>query len=422
MTDFVGRQRLRVALLGMLTAAGGLLCSTSVIAQTAPPFAQLFRETENAPRQIELQAEIDRAQGLAHQAGALPNPTVSVTTENIAGQRPYRGFDRAENTLQLSQPIELGGKRSARIAAGEAGLQAARARGIEGRLAYAYDLARAYGEAEIADRRIQLAEGELEEAEADLRAARALVSAGKEARLRSVQAETEVNSLRATVDTAKADRVGAYGRLSALAGQATPYVNLSQPLLAWFEPKPYGLIDPTQTASYITARAERDAAARRETSARRQAVPDLTVSVGARRLNSDNATALVAGVSIPLPLFDRNRGNIAAAQAELRGAEARAAGMLLEVEAEISASRALNEAADARVAAADRTLKTADETYRMARIAYESGKSPLIELIGARRGLGVARRVVLDAAAARLDARASLSRLQGLTITGEPVQ
>jgi cobalt-zinc-cadmium efflux system outer membrane protein len=46
----------------------------------------------------------------------------------------------------------------------------------------------------------------------------------------------------------------------------------------------------------------------------------------------------------------------------------------------------------------------------------------LIELLAARHGLGVARGVRLDAAAARFEAAANLARLQGLTITGEPVQ
>ncbi|MCJ2182927.1 TolC family protein, partial [Novosphingobium sp. 1949] len=86
------------------------------------------------------------------------------------------------------------------------------------------------------------------------------------------------------------------------------------------------------------------------------------------------------------------------------------------------AALALVDASDARAQAAARTMATAEETYRLARIAYEAGKAPLIELLAARHGLGVARGIVLDAAAARLDARARLARLQGVTITGEPVQ
>jgi cobalt-zinc-cadmium efflux system outer membrane protein len=426
MSDFIGRWRCRIALVGLLTAAGGGM-STSVHAQSAPiaapPFAQLYRDTANAPRQLELDAEVDRAEGLALQARARPNPTVSVMAENFAGQRPYRGFERSENTLQINQPFEIGGKRSARVAAGKAGVDAALARTRDARLAYAYDLALAYAAAEASDRRIELALDEVEEAEADLSAARALVDAGKEARLRSLQAESEVNSLRALVDTARAEKVGSYARLAALAGHGGGFNTLAEPLLSRLAARgSYGPVDPIQTAPYIAAQAEREAAERRLTAAKRQAIPDVTVSMGVRRLDVDNANALVAGLSVPIPLFDRNRGNVDAAEAELRGAQARDRATLLNVQAEITGSLALNEAADARVAAGERTMRTADETYRLARLGYESGKSPLIELLAARHGLGVARGVVLDAAIARLEARARLARLQGLTITGEPVQ
>jgi cobalt-zinc-cadmium efflux system outer membrane protein len=427
MSDFIGLRRRRKSLPGLATVAGALVATllnaAAAHAQTAPPFAQLYRDTQTAPRQVELDAEVERAEGLALQAKARPNPTVSIMTENAAGQRPYRGFARSENTLQVSQPIEIGGKRSARIAAGRADADAVIARMRDARLVYAYDLALAYGAAEIAERRIALAEDEVEEAGGDMRAALALVDAGKEPRLRGLQAQTEVNALRALVDTAKAERIGAFARLAALAGQASGFSSLAEPLLPRLEAKGgYGPVDPLQTAPYAAARTEREAAEMRVTVARRQAVPDVTVSLGVRRLEVDSANAFVAGLSMPIPLFDRNRGNVNAAQAELRGAQARDAATLLNVQAEIVGSLALNEAADARVAAADRTLQTAQETYRLARIAYEAGKSPLLELLSARHGLGVARGGVLDAAAARLEARARLARLKGTTITGDPVQ
>lgn len=427
MSDSIGLRRRRKALPGLTPVAWMLmatpLAAAAAQAQTAPPFAQLYRDTQTAPRQVELDAEVDRAEGLALQARARPNPTFSVTTENVAGQTPYRGFDRSENTLQLNQPIEIGGKRASRIAAGRAGVDAAVARTRDARLAYAYDLALAYGAAEIADRRIALAEDEVEEAGDDMRAARALVEAGKEARLRGLQAETEVNALQSLLETARAERIGAFARLAALAGQASGFNGLAEPLLGRLEAKGgYGPVDPMQTSPYIAAKAEQEAAERRLVAARRQAVPDVTVSVGVRRLEVDRANAFIAGISVPLPLFDRNRGNVNAAEADLRAAQARDTATLLNVQAEIAASLALNEAADLRVAAADRTLQTAEETYRLARLAYEAGKSPLLELLAARHGLGVARGVVLDSAAARLEARARLARLQGTTITGEPVQ
>ncbi|CAM3216176.1 Metal transporter [Sphingomonas antarctica] len=418
--DGFNRRWRAYALAGTLA---GFSLAGSAWAEPAPPFAQLLRQTGDSPRIAVLNAEIAQAEGLAEQARARPNPTITVYGENFGGTSPYGGFGRTETTLQYNQPFELGGKRSARMAAGRAGVTAAEARGLAGRQAYAYELARAYAAAEIADRRIGLAEDEVEEATADLKVARALVGAGKEARLRQLQAETELNTLTAELEGVKAGRTAAFARLSALAGVEMPYTSLSASLLDRLAAQPAsGPIDPLQSAGFRAAEAEREAASRRVTVERKRAIPDVTAQIGVRRLEADNATALVAGVSLPLHIFDRNKGNIAAAQAELRGAEARAASARLEALAGVQSGQALVAAADRRAQAAARTMATAEETYRLARIAYEAGKSPLIELLAARHGLGVARGVVLDAAAARLDARASLARLSGLTITGEPVQ
>lgn len=419
MAHSVGRSRLRVATLSLCVFQA--LVSTGAFAQTAPPFSELLRQTVDAPRRIEFEADLERAEALAQQARARPNPTVSAFTENVAGQAPYAGGGRAEHTLQVNQPLELFGKRAARVAAADASVLAVRARGTEGRLGYADELARAYAEAEIEQRRVELAKAQVEEAQADLKVANALVAAGKEARLRSLQAETELDAMRAELATAKARSTGAFARLAAIAGQPTPYSAVSPSLLEAPAAMRAPTVEARGTAAVLAAQAEREAAARRVVVASRQARPDVTVSLGVRRLEADDASALVAGVSVPLPLFDRNRGNIGAAQAELHRAEARAAAALLEANAEISTAHALGTAADARVAAAAHALQTAQETYRLARIAYDAGKSPLIELIAARRGLGAARAVVLEALAARLDARARVARLQGLAITGDRI-
>lgn len=414
-----GRRRL-VALLGGL--AGGAL-AVAAWADPAPPFAQLLRQAQDSPRIRAIEADVDRAKGFSEQARARPNPTVSVYGENFAGTSPYGGVGRSETTLQYSQPFEIGGKRSARIAAGEAGVVAAQARAQQARVAFAYELALAYVAVEVADRRIAIADDEVEEAGADLRVANALVNAGREARLRALQAETDLNAARAALEAAKATRTAALARLSALAGVETPFTGVSESLLDQSDPRAvYGPVDPLRSTAYLTAVAERDAAARRVVAERRRAIPDVTGQIGIRRLAGDRATALVAGVSVPLSIFDRNRGNVAAAEAEVRGADARIAGARMETEANVRAALALVEAADARVAAAARTMATAREAYRLARIAYEAGKSPLSELLIARHGLGVARGVGVDATSARLDALAQLASLQGVAITGEPVK
>jgi cobalt-zinc-cadmium efflux system outer membrane protein len=317
------RRRCAFALVGTLAV---LLPASAVWSQTAPPFAQLLNQTRDSPRAAVLDADVARARGLAEQARARANPSINIYAENFAGDLTRNARNQEQTTFQIDQPIELGGKRSARIAAGEAGVAAAQARNREGRLAYATDLARAYAGAEIADRRIALAEDEVEEATADLKVARALVGAGKEARLRQVQAETELNTLQAELETARAQKTVALARLSALAGVAAPFTGVSESLLDRLNAKPVtGPLDPMQAATVRLAEAEREAAARAVTVQQRLALPNITAQLGVRQLRVASGPAVVAGVSVPLPIFDRNRGNIAAARADLQGAEARAA-------------------------------------------------------------------------------------------------
>jgi len=418
MNGFIRRSR-RIALAGTLAA----LCPGAGWAQIAPPFAQLLRQAREAPRITALDADVAQARGLAEQARARANPSINLYGENFAGDLRTNARDQQQTTFQIDQPIELGGKRAARIAAGDAGMAVAQARSREGRVAFATELARAYAAAEIADRRIALAEDEVEEATDVLKVSRALVAAGKEARLRQVQAETELHTMESDLEVARAQRVGALARLAAMAGSPRPYTALAESLIDRMDARPAsGPVDPMQSAAVKLAQAEREAAARAVTVQQRRATPDITAQLGVRQLRVANGPAIVAGVTIPLPVFDRNRGNIAAAQAELRGMEARAAATRLEAEAGTHAARAQIDAADARATAAKRTLATAEEAYRLARIAYEAGKAPLIELLSARHNLGAARGVILDADIARFDARATLARLAGLSITGEPVQ
>jgi outer membrane protein, heavy metal efflux system len=57
----------------------------------------------------------------ARQAALRPVPELFITAENVAGTGQNKGLDAAELTFALSQVIELGGKRDARIDAAKAG-------------------------------------------------------------------------------------------------------------------------------------------------------------------------------------------------------------------------------------------------------------------------------------------------------------
>ena len=98
-------------------------------AEKAPRSISLPQALQRAlaanPRLAAAQRDVGIATGLKVQAGALPNPELSFELDNALGPGPYKGLQAAETNLQLSQLVELGGKRDARLAAGEAGIGSA---------------------------------------------------------------------------------------------------------------------------------------------------------------------------------------------------------------------------------------------------------------------------------------------------------
>ena len=85
----------------------------------------LSRALAANPRLTAAERDIGIATGRRIQAGAIPNPELSAELDDSFGSGRYRGTRSTETTLQLSQVVELWGKRDARIAAGGAEVDAA---------------------------------------------------------------------------------------------------------------------------------------------------------------------------------------------------------------------------------------------------------------------------------------------------------
>jgi cobalt-zinc-cadmium efflux system outer membrane protein len=391
-------------------------------AEPAPPFRQLFQQAQMAaPRLAESAANVRVSQGFSLQASARPNPMIGFEAENFGSTgRANSVADAQQQTLSVGQLVELGGKREARMLAGEAGVNAAELRNRQVVVDFGYDLAIAYAEAEVAQGRVVLLEDALMAAQEDLRAARALVNAGREADVRAVQAEAAVAAAAADLEGARASAQNAFSLLASLAGVLQPYTGVDSsllPLAGNLPPPPE--LPPLVTPAVAAAMAERDAATRRITVEQTRAVPDVTASLGVRRLAGDNATAFVGALSVPLPLFDRNRGNIAAALGLRDAAEARLNQARLEAENAYRSALAQAMAANARLTAGTQAEMAAAEAYRLARVGYDAGRTPLIELLLARRNLTTAQAVELEARLARINAEAAIARLMGQVPFGE---
>ena len=404
-------RRLSLLAAGSAVVAIATAAAAPAWADPAPSYETLLERIGQTPINMEAGALLDAAEARVRQARTRPNPIVGLTADGVLGSGPYDGYGNAETSLALTQDLELWGRRGARVdvARSEAGASALR-RDLAG-IDAAGRLALVYAEAEAADRRSQLAQEALTITLADARAALLLVEEGREPLLRGIQAETEAASARASLDEAKAEREAAFARLTATAMLPTAVTSIDAGVLdrTPSASEPSGSISPVVRV----AEAERDTAERRIRVERINARPNVSASVGVRRYEAEDATALTFGVSMPLPLFDRNRGNIQAAQAEFRAAEARLDGARLEEAADRSAALARLNASVSRVGATDAGVTSAEEAYRLSRLGFEAGRISQLELRASRAALISARTAAVDARLARVRAEIDLARLQG---------
>ena len=385
----------------------------------APPYHDLLRRAfSDAPILQEQAANVQAAGADARQTRALPNPTFSALYENLRASQ-NNGENQRQDTFTVTQPFEIGGKRGARIEAGERGLAAAEARERQVRVTFAANLAVAYATAEAAQQRKALASDELTRANDDLRAARALVQSGKEANLRVAQASASVAAAQAGEQGAAADATEALERLSALVGASEAYTTIDKPFLAEagnYSPSGLGADNAPAVAR---ATAERDALASQARFEEKKWMPDIGVTAGTRSYGWTGGNSLVVGISLAIPLFDRNEGGIEAARQRAAAADTRLQAARLDAMASRRSAFAQAAAAEKRLEASIQGEAAAAEAYRLGRIGYEAGKTSLLELLAIRRALAEARTLTIDARLARVRALAALSLTDGRIAFGE---
>jgi cobalt-zinc-cadmium efflux system outer membrane protein len=399
-----------------VTIAVLLKTTAMAVALPAPSYYELLHQAETtAPRLLESRANIGIAQGLADQAGALPNPTGGILFENFGGGRtPLNGFSPQQATISLSQPIEWGDKRGARISAGEAELSAAQARDRQALTAFGYDLVLAYAGAEAAKAKVRLYEDASQAAAQDLSGTQAQVDAGRQAAIRAKQANAAYLAAQSDLENARADAELALARLSVLVAAPQSFTDVVPSLLPLSDSLKSPFVAPPKTFPAVAvAEAERNAALGKLDIEKTRAIPDVTATLGVRRLQGDRETVLVGGISLPIPLFDQNGGNISAAGSQVAAADARLLAARSAAETGWRAALLQASAAIAKFTAAKSAEAAAAEAYGLTRTGYESGKTSLLDLLNARRVLTDARLRLLDARVARITAQAVLARLAG---------
>jgi cobalt-zinc-cadmium efflux system outer membrane protein len=409
--ELTARSRLKkTAWVAMVS--GGLLLAGAPFANASTLTLDQALQTAFAgnPDLAAAQWEIAIAEGDRQQAGLIPNPEVSWEAEDTRR-------DSRTTTVMLSQPIELGGKRGARI---DVASRAQDAAGIElerKRNALRADVIQAFTSAQTAQQRLQLSRQSLQLAEHGLRVALGRIEAGKSSPVEGTRAQVQRSEVRLELSRAERDQANAYQQLAQVMGAPLPAsttvqtATQSMPAL----PPPTRLLERlNETAELRLATLQID---QREASLgleKAQRIPDLTVSIGSQYSELERERVNVVGLSIPIPLFNRNQGNVLAAARRTDQARDLRNATELRLRTEIQTILEQWQTANGEVQAFNQTiLPAAQRAVDSATHGFEMGKFGFLDVLDAQRTLISARTQYIQAVAEATDARVRIERIFG---------
>ncbi|WP_455245488.1 TolC family protein [Petrachloros mirabilis] len=356
---------------------------------------------------------IDESRGREIAAGAFPNPTIVGGTARGAIRDPSQDIARTEYSITLQQPFEWYGKRQARKEAAEAATAGAMMGRDEATLFVTTQTKVAFYNLLLAQQSAEIALQNVETVQTLAKAVRVRVESGEGAQFESVKADVEVLKAQQEATKAKSFIQVERTHLNALTnGALSPVFQIE----GEFRQPSRGLkmqdlttrvrvFHPTiQRLRKLVTQA--DALITREEAS---IVPDVTVFGGyAREIGRE---AVVAGLSVPTPLWYRRQGEIAAAMGTHRYQEAE----LLRAQNELT--RAVEQYLQEAETATERIevfekglLNQADEALRIAKLSFRAGAASLLEVLDAQR---VARQIQFEYAQARRDLSVALSKLEG---------
>ncbi|MGI9107789.1 MAG: TolC family protein [Pyrinomonadaceae bacterium] len=373
------------------------------------------------------------AEGRVVQAGLRPNPTLDA---EYGSPRFLAGEPESDLSVGVSQVFERGGKRRKRIAAARLELAQTRAEVLALERVFAADIRAAYARAVAAGRQLDALEDLIRVNEELVRVTNARLTEGDVAPLELNLVRVETDRLRAQVIRTRADLEGEIISLRALAGFETSDALRLAPL-----PDRPPRLDLTVTEATELALRERPdlQAARlgeelgtaRVSLAESLATPNVAASVrfsrnrdirdlpanigGGDAIDTDNE--LTFGVSIELPFFNRNQGEIASAVGERAQAGRQREFLEATIKRDVALSfRRYRAAAETLVLYSMQIIPRAEENFRSVRAAYNLGEFSVFDVVQEQRRFIESETGYNEALRDYYTALAELERALGTTI------
>lgn len=346
---------------------------------------------ENNPNVKVAIASIMAAKGNSTQSGLIPNPNAIVEIENFGGDDNLSGFDGAEMTFGIEQEIEIAGKRSYRRNVARYGLEIAQQKAYSNILATLADAHFSYVNYVVAQERLKLAEKRMKLSNKTHEAVKNRVSAAAASEIQHTKVDIEQKIAAIEKNKSVENLISAKAQLESILSTEADLITISKEILL----VPFNLPDKDELITALDSlprlemiKLKRLQARSNVELAKAYRIPNPTIGAGVRHFKESNSNAFLATFSIPIPIFNRNQGDIARAQAEYLSAssEVKLEYLTLKETTEkiyeqmISASYEVNSYREF-------IIPSAQKAYNQAADGYKSGRFSFLELLDSQRTL-----------------------------------
>jgi cobalt-zinc-cadmium efflux system outer membrane protein len=342
------------------------------------------------PQVRSYKARFMAAEGNRWQQSLRPNPEAFFEVEDFAVKGTRDGFEATQYTLGIEQQVEIAGKRSKREKLADLDKERARQEALAAIQAILAQTEAAYMRVAIAQERSNLAEKRIALTKETLEIVKKRVSAAKSADIQHTKTEIEVAA--ADVERRKAEK-------DLLIAKMTLANLMNVPVLEQSITADLSMLPEVPERAVIMQALEKTpmsimsrlSVIRQEAAidlARANGVPDPTFGLGVRRFAQDDTTALLAIISIPIPVSNRNQGRIAEAKANLVAAqsdqEVQRLGLTkLAMEIWHRLVNAREEALEYQ----NNILPSAQQAYAQAEYGFNRGAFSFLDLLDSQRTL-----------------------------------
>lgn len=323
------------------------------------------------------------------QAGLRPNPDLSIQVEDAFG--PFGGDSYSQATLQLSQVVELGGKRMARLESAKA---------LHDQLKDEYEIKRIEVLSSLTDKFIRTAADEqlLKLSQRGVHLAKQTLDnvvrraqSGGISELEEIKARVALARSQVDLEHAEHELLSSKRQLSSYWGEESPpFDHLTADIFREVQLPSYAkLVERIEQSPEIKKWATEQRLREAEQKlAEANATPNLTVGAGPRQLKAANEESWVFQVSLPLTIFDRNQG--ARQEAAIATEKAVIDQEVAQIRLKTLLFALYQEAKHAQVqlrSMKDEVLPLAERSLQVAQTGYDIGRLSYLDLLDAQRTL-----------------------------------